>query len=48
MTQFVAVHTEEYGCIICRNIEETDTTITVESNGIIIENIPKSIVIDIV
>lgn len=43
MTQFVAVHTES-GCFVCRNIAETDTTITVEINGIIIENIPKNIV----
>lgn len=47
MTQFVAIHTEE-GCFVCRNIEESDTTITVEINGIIIENVPKSIVINYV
>lgn len=47
MTQFVAVHTEG-GCVVCRNIKETDTTITVEINGIIIDNIPKNIVINYV
>lgn len=43
MTQFVVVHTED-GCIVCRNIYETDETITVEVDGIIITDIPKSIV----
>lgn len=47
MTKFVAVRTE-YGCVVCRNIEETDTTITVEVGGSIIENIPKNIVMDYV
>ena len=47
MTQFVYVHTEN-GCIVGRNIEETDTTITVEVGGIIIENISKNIVQNLV
>lgn len=45
MKQFVAVHTDD-GCIICKNIEETDTTITVEVGDYIIECIPKDIVTD--
>lgn len=47
MTQYVTIHAYD-GCIICKNISENDTTITVEVNDCIIEDIPKDIVTDYV
>lgn len=43
MTKFVVLHTDE-GCIICQNVVETDTAITVKVADVIIEDVPKNIV----